>query len=111
MVGREGAIGAGACAAGLLNATGFANVDGEAIVATGVLPTGALAAYRAGPKCRQPQKNEYRPAAHRSVQPQGGRRKLRETAVAGPDRRCRPSASTARYPPFRNRFTERKFRL
>jgi hypothetical protein len=26
MVGREGATGAGACAAGLLNATGFANV-------------------------------------------------------------------------------------
>jgi hypothetical protein len=37
----------------------------------------ALAAYRVGPKCRQPQKNEYRPAPHRAIQAQAGRtRKL-----------------------------------
>jgi hypothetical protein len=43
LVGREGATGAGACAAGLLNATGCANADGEVMMAgTGALLTGAL---------------------------------------------------------------------
>jgi hypothetical protein len=34
--------GAGACAAGLLKATGFAKTDGEVITATGTLLAGAL---------------------------------------------------------------------
>jgi hypothetical protein len=43
LVGREGTTGAGACNAGLLNATGCANADGEVMRAgTGALPTGAL---------------------------------------------------------------------
>jgi hypothetical protein len=41
--GRRGATGAGACPAGLLNATGRANADGELMIAwTGTLLTGAL---------------------------------------------------------------------
>jgi hypothetical protein len=42
LVGREGATGAGACAAWLLNATGCANADGEVMAGTGTLLTGAL---------------------------------------------------------------------
>jgi hypothetical protein len=42
LVGREDVAGAGACAAGLLNATGCANADGEVMAGTGILLTGAL---------------------------------------------------------------------
>jgi hypothetical protein len=40
--GWEGTTGAGACAAGLLNATGCANADGEVMAGMGTLLTGAL---------------------------------------------------------------------
>jgi hypothetical protein len=70
--------GAGACAAGATKATGCANADGDVMTGTGALLTGsALAAYRIGPKCRQPQENEYRPAPHFGIEAQAGRpRKL-----------------------------------
>jgi hypothetical protein len=42
LVGREDVAGAGACNAGLLNATGCANADGEVMAGTGTLLTGAL---------------------------------------------------------------------
>jgi hypothetical protein len=73
LVGREDPAAAGAWTIGPLKATGCANVDGEAIVATGALPTGALAAPPSRSHAPLAQKNEYRLAAHRSVQPQAGR--------------------------------------
>src|ERR1700730_1957461 len=65
-VGSLEALGAGAgCAAGPVEAAGCANADGDVIGRDGRSANGrALAAYRIGPKCRQPQENEYRPALH-----------------------------------------------
>jgi hypothetical protein len=57
--------GAGACAGGPLKATGCAKPDGESHDRNRRTAHGrVLAAYRVGPKCRQPQKNEYCPAPH-----------------------------------------------
>lgn len=57
--------GAGACAGGPLKATGCAKPDGESHDRNRRAAHGrVLAAYRVGPKCRQPQKNEYCPAPH-----------------------------------------------
>jgi hypothetical protein len=52
-------------AAGPLKATGCANADGDMNGRDRRIAHGrALAAYRVGPKRRQPQENEYRPALH-----------------------------------------------
>src|ERR1700731_4487614 len=72
--------------------SGAAGLSGNPALVEGVGPLGAfglgtsagacahgraLTAYRIGPKCRQPQKKDYRPAPHVGIEAEAGRpRKL-----------------------------------